>query len=240
MGTIDNIEKSVKTIDKIAEIIKKNGLAITFLAVMLFGIAVGGVLCYKVFRLNDEFSIIIKEQSKETEIEKEREHAEYNEIRTDIKPYIDRIIENTMMKLECDRCYVIEMHNGNNNPSGLPFIYGEMTYEESEYNVDDVDDEYMNINLSRYKFPMYIKNHGMFVGSVDELRSIDPKLAKKLDSDDVTYIAIVSINGTEGEIGVFGVTYCNGRQPKDKDVIRGVFMTETQKLSNYLDKKRHQ
>lgn len=239
MGTVDNVEKSVNIIGKIAEIIKKNGLIITLIAVMLFGAGVGSVMCYKVFKLNEEFGVTIRKQNQEAEYYKDKEHSESNKIREEIKPQVDQIIEHTMDKLDCDRCYVIEMHNGNNNPSGLPFIYGEMTYEESVYDVDDVDDEYMSINLSRYKFPMYLKNNTMFIGTLDEMRDIDPKLTKKLESDDVTYVAMVVINGTEGEIGLFGVSYCNGNEPKNDEVIKTLFMTESQKLSHYLDKKRH-
>jgi len=79
----------------------------------------------------------------------------------------------------------------------------------------------------------------MFIGTLDEMRDIDPKLTKKLESDDVTYVAMVVINGTEGEIGLFGVSYCNGNEPKNDEVIKTLFMTESQKLSHYLDKKRH-
>ena len=48
MGTVDNVEKSVNIIGKIAEIIKKNGLIITLIAVMLFGAGVG-TLVYVLF-----------------------------------------------------------------------------------------------------------------------------------------------------------------------------------------------
>lgn len=64
---------------------------------------------------------------------------------------------------------------------------------------------------------------------------IDEKIAKRLSSNDVTYFVILHIHGVKNELGYFGVSYCNGKEPKSADYIVTKVMETTQKLSTLLD-----
>lgn len=64
--------------------------------------------------------------------------------------------------------------------------------------------------------PYYLKENDVFIGNIDELRSIDGFLAKQLEKNKVEYLACVLIrNDSNIPIGIFGVTY--GTIPDDID-----------------------
>jgi hypothetical protein len=130
------------------------------------------------------------------------------------------------------------MHNGTNNVAGLPFIYGEMTYEEVRSNISHVDEDYTSINLSRFSFPMFIEKNHIWYGTVDELKAIDPKISGRLASNDVTYLAIIDLHGVVNSLGYFGFTYCNGKVVPNSKEIETHLMSTAQKLSILLDSKR--
>lgn len=239
MGTIDNIDKSVNIITKIADLFKKNGIVIAFFSILLFGLCIGGVMTYKLMTMDRSVTEILIEhdkQLKETEVE---DHNESAKQRRDALNDVYHILNNLLLNLNGDRAYVIEMHNGNNNPSGLPFIYGEMTYEKSRYGVEDVDDEYTSVTLSRYQFPAYISENRYFYGSIDELYKIDQKLARRMEQYGATYLAAIVISGECGDIGMVGVTYCGNAEPPTRNVINANMTTASQKLTLLLDKAKY-
>lgn len=163
------------------------------------------------------------------------EHTAALEVRKQIRPKIINILKQILSDLNADRVFVMEMHNGTNNTAGLPFIYGEMTYEEVADNVNHVDEDYTQLNLSRFDFPMYIERNHLWQGNIDELSKIDEKLAKRLSSNDVTYFVILHIYGVKTELGYFGVSYCHNKEPKDCNYIVTKMVEATQKLSTLLD-----
>lgn len=174
--------------------------------------------------------------SRQSEIRQE-EHDAAVEIRRAIKPNVDILLKEALSTMNADRAFVIEMHNGTNNVAGLPFIYGEMTYEEVRDRIHHVDEDYTSINLSRFNFPMYIEHNHMWYGTVEELSEIDSKIAARLVSNDVTFLAIISLHGVSNELGYFGFTLCNGKKaPEDNDIDK-CLMTTAQKLSGLLDSK---
>lgn len=85
------------------------------------------------------------------------EHDAALEVRKQIKPVVNSLLKNTLADLNADRVFVMEMHNGTNNTAGLPFVYGEITYEEVAENINHVDEDYTNLNLSRFDFPLYVE-----------------------------------------------------------------------------------
>ena len=48
-------------------------------------------------------------------------HETQNEKRVEIDPKVRQYLLKSINELKCDRAYVLEMHNGVSNPSGLPF-----------------------------------------------------------------------------------------------------------------------
>ena len=189
----------------------------------------------------DVNSVIQKEAIKEAITEANEQdkliHNQRMKVREDIKPQITSILQESLHKLHADRAFVIELHNGSNNTAGLPFIHCTMTYEEVAKGIEPADEDYQNLTLSRFSFPQFLHENDFWSGLVKEGDSIDPKIAKKLISTDVNYIAITTIKSDECEIGYYGVVYCNEHVPYDKDEVIKTMISNVQHLSKLLDKQ---
>lgn len=236
MGAIDNLDKSVGVIGKIADIFKKNGYAMAFFSILTFGLALGCIVSYKVLTMDKSVNEILVKHDNDLAEQKTTEHVVKTEMRRDAQVDVYDVLDDLMNKLDADRVYVVEMHNGNNNPSGLPFIYGEMTYEKSRLNIDDIDDEYTSVTLSRYQLPIYLSEHRYFLGTSDELKEIDSKIYKRIYNDSTTYVIMMAISGVNGDVGMFGVSYCFGHEPASLDVINTNMSLASQKLTHLLDR----
>lgn len=223
-------------LEKVIKIINKYGLFKVFQALCVIGIFV--YLMYNAHTIGQSVQGIVRNEI-ETHTEKiEQEHNDALEIRKKIKPDIDKALKEALVSLDADRVFVMEMHNGNNNTSGLPFVYGEMTYEQVRSGIGHIDDDYINLNLSRFSFPLYLEKEHIWQGSMEELANIDDKLAKRLSSNEVTYIAITHIHGVDNLLGYFGITYCNNKQPKPIKYIVAQLTMTTQQLAIMLDANR--
>lgn len=181
-----------------------------------------------------ELPEIVKNVFNARTTELQMEHDTAVERRRNIKPQIDAILFETMNTLNADRIYVIEMHNGTNNTSGLPFIYGEMTYEQVRRNVEHVDEDYVSLNLSRFEYPLYLEKNQIFCGTIDDLAKIDEKMAFRLKATNATYVGGVAMHGVENELGYIGITYCNTEPVGRQEIIR-VLSIASQKLTALLD-----
>ena len=192
---------------------------------------------YIMYNVQNLPEIVSSAFNRQTEMTQE-EHDAAVEVRRSIKPDIDMLLKDALSTMNADRAFIIEMHNGTNNVAGLPFIYGEMTYEEVRSNISHVDEDYTSINLSRFSFPMFIEKNHIWHGTVDELKRIDPKISGRLASNDVTYLAIINLYGVANSLGYFGFTYCNGKVVPNSKEIESNLMLTAQKLSILLDSKR--
>ena len=152
------------------------------------------------------------------------------------KPEISKILRQDIIDLNADRSFVIELHNGSNNTAGLPFIHCTMTYEEVKPGIEPADEDYQNLTLSRFNFPQYLHDNDIWIGNVSDGVDIDPKICKKLTSSDVTYIVIATIKSTKNELGYYGIVYCNGNKPAERNKILQHFLTNIQHLSKLLDR----
>ena len=166
----------------------------------------------------------------------ESKHTDGIEKRMGNLEEINNTLRETMYEVGADRASIIEMHNGTNNMVGLPFLYGEMTYEQVRRGIQHVDDLYEKINLTRYEFPTYLMNNHSFIGSVDEGMAIDDKICYKMKGEGTSYIAIFTIYGEEQVIGFFCVSWCNEKVVDlDKNDVATI-SAAAQKLSALLDK----
>ena len=191
------------------------------------------LLLYIGYHVND-LPDIVKHAFETRNTELQMEHDTAVERRRNIKPQIDAILLETMNTLNADRVYVIEMHNGTNNTAGLPFIYGEMTYEQARRGIEHIDEDYISINLSRYEFPLYLEEHQIFCGTIDELARVDERLSFRLKATNAKFMAAVAMNGVETELGFVGITYCDTQPVGRQEIIR-VLSIASQRLTALLD-----
>ena len=224
-------------LEKTVKLIEKYGLFKIFKALCVIALFVY-VMCNGANLIEGIVEKVTRETIKDEAVEKVRLHDIALEKRQYIKPQVDSLLQATLYDLNADRIFIIEMHNGTNNVSGLPFLYGEMTYENVSEGIAHVEDDYTNVNLSRFSFPTHLEKEHIWIGSVEELSKVDNKLAQRLISNDVTYLAIAHIHGIKNELGFFGVTYCNGLKPKDVYRSIGYVNLSAQKLSSLLDMKQ--
>ena len=73
----------------------------------------------------------VEEAMKRSEEAAKRHHAELVTKRFEVSPLISNELRRLLIALDADRAAILEMHNGTNNASGLPFIYGDMAYEDA-------------------------------------------------------------------------------------------------------------
>ena len=223
------MEPGIGWLERSVRMVKKYGICKVIQG--LFVLCAFVYIIYNVSNIDKIFSNTFKERA---ELVKQ-EHDKAIEHRREIKPEIDMILRNALVQYGADRAFIVEMHNGTNNPAGLPFLYGEMTYEEVRKGYHHVDDGYMNMNLSRYEFPMYLETHKVWYGPTENLAKLDDKFAHRVFADGVNYIAMIAINGYNNELGLFGLTYCDGHTPPDTVSLKRGLVSEVQRISILLD-----
>lgn len=215
-------------LERTTKLIAKYGIFRVFGAIVviaLFGMVLGLFIYQKP---------LMTKMLEEQRIEETKEHSASMQLRLNhINPQIDAILLKLLIDTGSDRAFIVEMHNGSNNPTGLPFVYGELTYEQVvDNNTPLVAEEYGVFNLSRFSFVNYIYKNKLFKGNINELNKIDHKLATRMGQNDVKYSYIVSLTGSNVAIGFLGVSYI------DKDVknsMDGKVIDASQKISILLD-----
>lgn len=129
---------------------------------------------------------------------------------------LDRQIKNNLptylYKYRADRVWIIQYHNGI-----MDWQHGTMRFELTRSNLEPVQTQYNDFNLTWLNLPYYLKDHNLFVGDLNELQKCDRVLYEQLAKNNVAYLACILIKDNTGkDIGIFGVTWAS--IPKDIDV----------------------
>ena len=156
------------------------------------------------------------------------------------EPKIRMHLKELLMETSADRAFIIELHNGTNNTSGLPFIYWDMSYEEVKNGVSHIDEDYRDFSLQRFMFFNQLFNDGSWYGNIDELKTIDPKLSLRLESNGVYEIGAVVMYGHEKEIGFIGISFTEDTNPHDRTQMKKIIRKYCQRVSPLLDAKHLQ
>lgn len=220
-------------LESFLKLIEKYGTMEIIKALILMGLLFVGT--YIATNMDKIFERVFIEQTEKNEERTQESHDAAVEYRRGIKNDIRCIMLHTLDVTKADRVFVLEFHNGNNNTTGLPFIYGEMTYEEAVEGIEDIDDDYASMNLSRFELPYYLEENRVWIGSVDELMEIDKKIAYRMKANGSKYLAVRIINGAYNEIGCIGVSYCDTTDIAQRSVLNEVLITDAQKVSSLLD-----
>lgn len=129
------------------------------------------------------------------------------------------ILSKTMHNTNADRAWLIEFHNGNKNlTTGLPFLFGSMRIEETQDSIPNVDEDYADFSLSKYKLIAKVLNEGFFYGNIKDVQSIDKRLYYKFQSNDINEIALLTIYNEDKPAGIVGLSFCNNKQ-MDKQLV---------------------
>lgn len=129
------------------------------------------------------------------------------------------ILSKTMHNTNADRAWLIEFHNGNKNlTTGLPFLFGSMRIEETQDSIPNVDEDYADFSLSKYKLIAKVLDEGFFYGNIKDVQSIDKRLYYKFQSNDINEIALLTIYNENKPAGIVGLSFCNNKQ-MDKQLV---------------------
>lgn len=169
--------------------------------------------------------------------EKEK-HQELIQKRIDASPLIANELKSLLINLDADRAAILEMHNGTNNLAGLPCIYGDMIYEEISPRVHYARDEFKNFNLARLPFVALHYNDKSWIGHVDDIEKEDPYFAAKLRMVEVTYGAMVVLEGIGGPLGFLTVFFKDTKDIPSKAKIMAEVTHSTQIISTLLDRTK--
>ena len=218
-------EKTVGWLGRIVELINQHGFAkimqALFVAIMI-------ICSVMLFNAMDNIDLIEKVLVEQTE-----SHTTGSQIRSDVNPKITKTLTHMLYEMNGDRASILEMHNGKENPTSLPFIYCDMTYEETRGKILYVSDEYENMNMSKFTFPDYLYRNRVFIGTIDEIYSIDKKLAMRLETNDVKYAGIIIIRTTV-DIGFLMISYTD-TPTLSREEIYAKLTYYVQELGIYLD-----
>lgn len=159
------------------------------------------------------------------------------DIREMVSPKVQRCLINMVYNLDCDRAFVIELHNGQKNATELPFKFFDMTYEEvnDDKNVRYISEHFFNTMVTHYKLPYYLSKNGKFIGSARELYEVDARFADNFVEYNGKFIAITMLRSGKCDIGFIGVSYDDTVSIKDKDVIMKELDNKARVVRDLLD-----
>ena len=188
-------------------------------------------------------NIILNRNAFETVVERvvkaSRDEKEDMDIRDRVSPKVQRHLLNMVYKLDCDRAFIIELHNGTRNATNLPFKYFDMTYEEVNDNrhIKHVSQDFMNVMVTHYKLPYYVADKKFFYGDSKALHKVDSRFADNFDAEyNGKYLAMHIIRTSKDDIGFLGVEFEHEDSMKvSKEMVRTVIETNSILFSDLLD-----
>ena len=156
-----------------------------------------------------------------------------------VTPQVQHDIGVLLYSLEADRVFIFELHNGKKNISGLPFRYADMSYEVTnrEAGVNRCYKKYQDVPLNMYTYPNYMFKHKFFIGTADEIQSIDYEFGKCLKEDGGKYVGMIYLNGTEEPLGFLGISFHRSDNLPSDEKIKEKLKECGGKLSELLDLK---
>lgn len=200
---MEQVEKGIGWLQKILNLQKKYG----FFSIVkgLFLLFLAGYVIF--FALNPKYLL-----ERVTQIQTEQ-HANLVKSRLQADSEIHLILSKALSATNADRAWLIEFHNGSKNLStGLPFLFGSMRIEETGDSIMNVDEDYADFSLSKYKLIVKVLDDGYFYGGLDDIQQIDQRLYYKFKSNDINEIALLTLYSGEKPVGIVGLSFCNDKK----------------------------
>ena len=163
-------------------------------------------------------------------------HDALTAYRIKIGPEVEETLKEMCIDANGTRAFILEFHNGTNNPSGLPFYYMNMTYEWTDLTKTySGASEWCDLLISRFTLVSKCFNAGVYVGTVDDIMNIDQNLAYKLKSADVKYLGCILLYGDNNKpLGILGVS--TGEEPATSyEQVKAILFKYSQRVVKLLD-----
>ena len=165
----------------------------------------------------------------------EQKHTESFNYRMRSQKAVQLLLKELMGEVHSTRCFVIELHNGKTNAAGLSFNYGSLTYECLNDTTESIMEDYSDFSLERFPITAYLYENGFWCGTTEELRSVDKKLAVRLESNGTYGIAFTTIYGIKNEIGFLGISFDRNKSGCDRNFVSNKIRKYANELSPLLD-----
>ena len=151
------------------------------------------------------------------------DHVDSEAYRDKISPIIRYLMNKTMLKLDANRSFMLEGHNGSASFTNLSFLYMDITYLETNVANDWISFDYRNLSTSLFPCFHYLSKEGVFTGSVEELNNIDNKISHIIRGNGTKYLCVVSLNNPQNKcIGAIAVTWMEKPLMQFKDIEKEV------------------
>ena len=230
VSAIVNIGKSI--VDTIANA-KWTRIVKVYLVMFFFlATALGGLFIYN---LETDKEVMHKTAMKMVQEKKEESIRDYV-----VTPKVQKDIEILLYSLNADRVFIFELHNGKRNVSGLPFKYADMSYEVAnrERGIDRCYTKYQDVPLTMYKYPDYMHKKKFMIGSIEEIEKVDYEFAKCIKEDGGEYLALIYINGSDGQPLLFiGISFHKKEYVPSDEVIEEKLKSYGKSIGELIDLK---
>ena len=134
---------------------------------------------------------------------KNDKHTELMNLRLEMAPKIQSLIDKLTYGIGATRTLVLEMHNGSTGSGGLPFTKCSATYESLNLGKHPVAHQYQEVNMSLMPFANFLFEKGYWCGNTNELESIDRSLYYKMKSNGTEHFAACVIEGVDNKAIAF-------------------------------------
>lgn len=132
------------------------------------------------------------------------------------------------------RTMILSLHNGSENINGrYQFLKVSAIFEESG-DYYPVSDEWSEIHISSFPIFSYLYSNDYFCGSIDDIRAIDNKLYHRLAANEVKYIHIQALIGSDGKtIGFLTLTW--EETPTDHLTLHNEIYKQANRISRLME-----
>lgn len=209
------------SIEVIRGLIADFGLSVTISAIFIF-------VAYKFIKntmdQNNRLMKLLLDERKNEHTTNRIRHNELIDKRLEINSKIKNAIEAFRQKVDADRVYIFEYHNGESNLNGLPFAKVSATYEILKPGVSSYKSRLQGIpsGLILEFNQNLLTNKQISVPNITDYKDIDPVGNSVLIRPDAKSFYVALINNINGyPIGFIGMDYIcreSGKEESDKAI----------------------
>lgn len=132
------------------------------------------------------------------------------------------------------RGMILSLHNGSANINGqYQFLKVSAIFEEAG-DFYPVSEEWSEIHISSFPMFAYLYSNDYFCGSIEEVKAIDNKLYHRLAANEVQYIHIQALIGSDGKtMGFLTLTW--QEEPKDHLTLHNEIYKAASRISRLME-----
>ena len=166
----------------------------------------------------------------------EKKHFKNDRYRRYVNDIVRRELLECLRTMGASRVFVTEGHNGTSSASNLSFLYMDITYLETAVLNDWITFDYRNISTSLFPCFDWIAQHITFEGTIEDLSSLDNKIARIVNSNGTNYLVATGLFDAHNNcIGTVVATY--PEKPEDTNWLQANLQRTANKLERLLTKQ---